>query len=205
LKIDYLESVKEGDGCYKVSAKVSDPRANRPVYMKMVQVREGQQVELPVEIDENGFYASRLCAADGTLVKAVASNAYETAERTISVSYVPQPSAPAPSGQQNATSIVPQPIRPTSPSEGLEVIFVLVVLLAVVFAGAVFVLGKNDPQAAGGIAKYFTHGWGIMMASTVRPIVEYVRSILKKREKPPAMGGPMFPPQEPRGPMMPPL
>lgn len=193
LKIDYLESVNEGDGCYKVSAKVSDPRANRPVYMKMVQVRDGKETELPVEIDENGFYTARLCASEGTLVKAVASNSYETSERTISVSYVPQPSQPAPDAQQNATSMVPQPIRPTSPSEGLEVVFVLVVLLAVVFAGAVFVLGKNDPQAAGGMFKYFTHGWGIVMASTVRPIVEYVRSILKKREKPPPVGGPMFP------------
>ena len=72
LKIDYLEPVKEVDGCYKVSAKVSDPRTNRPVYMKMAQVLDGREIELPVEIDEAGMYVARLCAADGTLVKAMA-------------------------------------------------------------------------------------------------------------------------------------
>ncbi len=193
LKIDYLESSQEGEGCYKVLAKVSDPRINRPISVKIMQVREGPQTtELPVEIDENGFYSTRICASPDTLVKAVASNTYETSERTISLSYaapLPSPEPVVPPG--GADSTMPQPIRPTSPTEGLEVIVVLIVLLAVVFGAAMLMLGKKDPQAAGGMMKYFTHGWGMMLGSTVRPIVEYLRSLVKKKE-PPA-GGPMFP------------
>ena len=55
------------------------------------------------------------------------------------------------------------------------------------FGGAALVLGRQSPEAVQGIAKYFTHAWGLLAESTVRPIVEYLRSLARKREPPPEL------------------
>ncbi|MFA6908095.1 MAG: hypothetical protein WC263_04690, partial [Candidatus Micrarchaeia archaeon] len=82
LKIDYFESRSDGAGCYRLSAKASDPRLNKPISLRMMQVRSDNTTagEIRTELGEDGMRAGRVCAGDGMSVKAVASNAYETVE-----------------------------------------------------------------------------------------------------------------------------
>jgi len=200
LKIDYFESKPDGPDCYMLSAKVSDPRTNRPISIKIVPLMNDTELgELPVSLDENGLYTARVCAGANALVKATAFNAYERAEKTIALIYVPPPLPPE---QPNATQgngtlpNLPQPVTPTSPNEGLAAIVLGIMLLAIISVAAVVVLGRKSTDAAGGPVKYFIHTWGILMASTVRPIIEYLHSIFRKKEPPPPTFG--------QGSMMPP-
>ncbi len=199
LKIEYFESRPDGQDCYLLSAKVSDPRTNRPISIKIFPLQNGTALpELPVSLDENGLYSVRVCAGADALVKAVASNSYETVEKTISLTYVPPAPPPA---QANATAgngtlpPLPQPVSPSSPIEGVGAMIMAILLLVIVFGAAVVVLGKKSPESAGGVMKYFTHTWGLLMGSTVRPIIEYLHSLIKKKEPP---RGSVFyqPPQE---------
>ena len=186
LKIEYFESKPDGPDCYILSAKVSDPRTSRPISIKIFPLQNGTPLsELPVSLDENGLYTVRVCAGANALVKAVASNAYETVEKTITLAYTPPP----PPVQANATgngTLLPiaQTVTPTSPIEGVGAAIIAIVLLIIVFGGAVMVLGKKSPDSAGGTLKYFTHTWGTLMGSTVRPIIEYLHSLIKKKEPP---------------------
>lgn len=204
LKIEYFESVQDGAGCYRLSAKVSDPRSDRPISVKMAQMQNGTQASsLAVSLDENGMYSTRVCAGSDALVRAVASNAYESVEKTIMLSAQGQPAGNQ-TAQQNATRqpILPPPIRPTSPTEGLEVVLVVIAVLVTLLGASALVLGRRNPEAAGGVAKYFSHTYEIMLGSTVRPIVEYLRSLLRRREPP--LQPPVFQQPPPMGPMMPP-
>ena len=204
LKIDYFESVSDGSGCYRLSAKASDPRLNKPISVKMALVANGSEPasEIRTALDENGMYTGRVCAGQGISVKVVASNSYETAEKTISLSPAGMPEPPP---QVNVPppappTVLPKPVE-TSPVEGLGAILVGIVMLVLIFGAAALMLGRQNPQAAGGMARYFTHTWGMMAESTVRPIVEYLRSIFRKKEPPPITS---FGQQPPSGPMMPP-
>jgi len=206
LMIDYFESAADGAGCWRVSAKVSDPRTNRPITVKMAQMKNGTQpADLQVALDEGGKYTARVCGASDTLVRAVASNSYDTVEKTISVSHAggesPQ-QAPTPTANATGAPALPQPIRPTSPAEGLEVVLVLAAILVTVLVAAAAIIGKSSPEAPGGMAKYFTHAYGIVLGSTLRPILEYLRSLRRRREPP--VQPPAFQPPPPQGPMMPP-
>jgi len=199
LKIDYFESRPDGIDCYQLSAKVSDPRTSRPISIKIIPIQNGTEMgELPVTLDDNGLYTVRVCAGADATVKAVASNAYEIVEKTISLVYTPPP--PPPPVQANATPVgngtqLPQPVAPSSPTEGLGVVAIAIVLLVIVFGAAVAVLGKKSPESTGGLAKYFAHTWGMLLGSTVRPIIEYLHSIFRKKEPPPPFGqGSMMPP-----------
>ena len=152
------------------------------------------------------MYSARVCAGPDALVRVVVSNSYDTVEKTIAVTYAgekerPQPGT-APTANATGQPLLPQPNRQTSPSEGLEVVMVLVAILVTVLGAAAIILGRSNPEASGGVMKYFTHTYGILLGSTVRPIVEYLRSILRRREPP--VQPPMFQSPPPQGPMMPP-
>jgi hypothetical protein len=95
---------------------------------------------------------------------------------------------------------LPKPVVEPSPIEGLGAVLVGIVILALVFGAAVIVLGRTNPQAAGGAVKYLARTWDMLAGSTVRPIVEYLRSIFRKKEPPPVAS---FGQQPPSGPMMP--
>jgi hypothetical protein len=202
LKIDYFESTSEGAGCYRLSAKASDPRLNKPISIRMMQVKNDSTPagEIRVALDENNMHTGRVCAGPEMSVKVIASNAYETVERVIPLSQVASPEPPKPanaSQPQNSTPpvILPKPVVETSPIEGLGAIFVGIVMLVLIFGAAIIALGRTNPQAAGGMTKYFTHTWGMLAGSTVRPIVEYLRSLIRKKEPPQSSFG--------QGPMMP--
>ncbi|MCX6770666.1 MAG: hypothetical protein NTX79_01285 [Candidatus Micrarchaeota archaeon] len=196
LKIDYFESQSDGTGCYVLSAKASDPRLNKPISVRMAQVMNNSTSagEIRVALDENDMYAGRVCTGPETSVKVVASNAYETVEKTIPLSQAGA-SQPPVGVQPNATptSILPKPSVETTPADVLGAALAGIVMLALVLGAAALMLGKQNAQSAGGMAKHFTSTWGMLAGSTVRPIVEYLRSIFRKKE-PPAMGqGPMMP------------
>lgn len=201
LKIDYFESMSDGPGCYRLSARVSDPRLNKPIAVRMMQVKNNTSAgEIHVALDENSMYIGRVCAGLETSVKVIASNMYETAEKTIALSQAAAPEPPKPVNvshppTNNTTTILPKPAVEPSPMEGLGAIAVAIVILVLIFGVAALILGRANPRAAGGMAKYFTHTWGMLAGSTVRPIVEYLRSLIRKKE----------PPQSPfgQGPMMP--
>jgi len=206
LKIDYFESKPEGQGCYMLSAKASDPRLNKPISIRMVQVKNDSTPagEVRVALGESGMYTGTVCTTPDMSVKVIASNAYETVEKTIALAQASVQEPPRPVNvQPNATGpvVLPKPIVETSPVEGLGAILVGIVILALIFCAAALVLGRQNPQAAGGVAKYFAHTWNVLGGSTVRPIVEYLRSLIRKKE-PPQM--PTFGQQPPAGPMMPP-
>ena len=190
LKIDYFESAPDGPGCYKLSAKASDPRLNKPISVRMAQVKnDGTPAgEIRLALGENGTYAGRACAGQGMSAKVIASNAYETVEKTIPLSQAGAQEPPASEPQPpNATApaILPKPVADAPPFEGLGAIFAGIAILAMIFGAAVIALGRANPQATGGMAKYLTHAWGILAGSAVRPIVEYLRSLIRKREPPP--------------------
>ena len=209
LKIEYFESKPDGADCYLLSAKVSDPRTNRPISIKIVPLQNGSALgELPVSLDENGLYSARVCAGASVLVRATASNIYETVEKTISLIYIPptpppvQANTTTENGTQGNGTQLPQPVTPPSATDGLGAAIIAVVLLIIVFGGAVMVLGKKNPETAGGVTKYFAHTWGVLLGSTVRPIIEYLHSWFRKKEPPPMASFGQQPP--PTGPMMPP-
>ncbi len=193
LKIESFESAPDGHGCYSLSANVSDPRKNKPISIKMLQIEANgtQAGDIRVALDENSIYSGNVCAVPGMSVKVVASNAYETAEKTILLAEAAKPEPPAPAvtpPPQNATAAppaaMPKPMD-ISPLEMLSVALVGVVIFVMIIAASVLVLGRANPHAAGGMAKYFSRTWGIFAGSAVRPIVEYLRSLIKKKEPPP--------------------
>jgi len=209
LKIEYFESKQDGIDCYLLSAKVSDPRTNRPISIKIIPIQNGTSLgELPVSLDDNGLYSARVCAGASVLVRATASNIYETVEKTISLIYIPptpppvQANTTTENGTQGNGTQLPQPVTPPSATDGLGAAIIAVVLLIIVFGGAVMVLGKKNPETAGGVTKYFAHTWGVLLGSTVRPIIEYLHSWFRKKEPPPMASFGQQPP--PTGPMMPP-
>ena len=198
LKIEYFESRPDGPDCYLLSAKVSDPRTSRPISMKIFPLQNGTELgEFPVSLDENGLYTVRVCAGANALVKAVASNAYETVEKTISLTYTPPPPPPVQANTTGNGTLLPigQTVTPTSPIEGVGAVVIAIMLLVIVFGAAVMLLGKKSPESAGGMTKYFAHTYAVLLGSTVRPIIEYLHSLIKKKEPP---RGSVFyqPPQE---------
>jgi len=101
LKLEYFGSKPDGPGCYRLSAKVSDPRTNRQLSIKFIPLQEGSTLgELPISLDENNFYFARVCTDPDVLIRAVASNTYETVEETISLTH--SPPLPPPLAQTNA-------------------------------------------------------------------------------------------------------
>jgi hypothetical protein len=200
LRIEYFESKPDGAGCYAVSAKASDPRLNKPISIRMMQVKNDSTPagEIRVALDENDVYTGKVCAGADMQARVVASNGYETVEKTIPLSQAAaqEPPKPANTTQQNASQIVlPKPIEETSPIDGLGAILVGIAILVLISGAAVLMLGRVNPQATGGMAKYFAHTWGILAESTVRPIMEYLHSLTRKKEPPrtPFGQGPMMP------------
>ena len=190
LKIEYFESAPDGPGCYKLSAKASDPRQNRPISIRMMQVKNDSTPagEIRAAPDENGVYVGKVCTVPEMSVKVVASNLYETAEKTIALA---QPAAPEPPVNvpqpptAAAPPLLPKPAVEPSPVEGLGAIFVGIVILVLVFGASLLILGRASPKSAGGMAKYFSRTWGVLAGSAVRPIIEYLRSLIRKKEPPP--------------------
>ena len=204
LKIDYFESKSDGPGCYMLSAKASDPRLNKPISVRMMQMKNDSTPagSIRVALDENSMYTGRVCAGPEMSVKVIASNAYETVEKTISLARTDIVAPPAPVNASRPTNttayaILPKPVVETSPVDGLGAIFVGIVILVLIFGTAVIILGRTNPQAAGVMAKYFSHAGGILAGSTVRPIIEYLRSLIRKKEPPPIASFGQPPPQGP--------
>ena len=87
LKLENFESKPDGNGCYLLSAKVTDPRTGHPLSIKFIPLQNGSTLgELPVLLDDNCFYSARICAEASAKVMAIAANTYETVEKTISLS-----------------------------------------------------------------------------------------------------------------------
>ncbi|MFA5930546.1 MAG: hypothetical protein WC861_06710 [Candidatus Micrarchaeia archaeon] len=201
LRIEYFGAKSDGPSCYILSANASDPRQNRPISIRMLLVNNGGTPagEIRVALDESYMYAGRVCAGADMSVKVIASNTYETVEKTIPLAQAegqPQPPVAAPPQPPAAPPILPKPNVEPSPIEGLGAILVGIAILAVVLGAAVMVLGRSSP--AGNMAKSFSRAWGMVVGSSVRPIVEYLRSLVRK--KPPTIP---FGQQPPKGPMMP--
>jgi hypothetical protein len=188
LKIETFESMLDESGCHLIFAKVSDPRKNRPITVRIVRITSGTESELPMSSGENGTYSSKLCAGTGAVVKAYASNAYEAAEKMLVLEQaapLPPPiepekpqvnDTPAPPKEEFQLKKVSSDWEPEVVLAGVGMIFVLVAIIALI-------VGRKDPR----MSKYFVESWGVLLGSILRPIIVYLRS-LKKKEPPRQQG-----------------
>ena len=205
LTIDSFEASPDGAGCYRLSAKASDPRTNKPISVRMAQVKNGAQGgAVQLSIDDSNAYVGRVCAEAGTVVVVTASNTYETAVKNITLTAPAPPPPPEPiqpvANFTNSTNATGQlvPPAPSGPglSEVLGSVFVAIVVVAIVALAAIVALSRLNP----GVAKYFARTYEILVGSAVRPINEYLRTVFRKKEPPPEL--PTFG-QPPQGPMAP--
>ena len=205
LRIDRFEAAPAGEGCYKLSAKASDPRTNRPITVKMEKLMPDGSPDGAVQlsIDDNGMYVGNVCTSAETRVAVTASNAYETTTRNLTIApAAPPPVQLPPANITNKTNetVKQPPFEPETsapPSDVLGTAFIGIAILALAAFAAILIISRFNP----GVAKYFGHTYEMMLGSLVRPINEYLRSVLGRRPPPPQVPKFGLPPQ---GPMMPP-
>ncbi|MFA6213840.1 MAG: hypothetical protein WC717_01020 [Candidatus Micrarchaeia archaeon] len=141
-------------------------------------------------MDENGVYAGRVCVREDALVRVVASNAYETTEKAFSLAASvkpppqPEPGEPEPQPVAPEPSVPAQPARAVTLEETLGTLAAAAVMVALVAGIGIVFLGRHNPQAAGGMLKAAGQMQELFMRSIARPILEYLRSVFKKKEPP---------------------
>ncbi|MFA6489427.1 MAG: hypothetical protein WCT52_01990 [Candidatus Micrarchaeia archaeon] len=134
LTIEPLAPVREGENCYRVTAKISDPRKQLPLQVVFTSSDGKTTTNMTASTDEQGMLFVRPCIQSNTIISVKASNKYDVAEASVGLEYA----VPVPSGQ-TSTTLPPDTKKQTEDF----FLWALVAIGIAILAGVVF-FAKNN-------------------------------------------------------------
>ena len=166
LNINTFQAVKESENCFSVIANISDPRTTIPLNVRMTKATVDAPTiysEVQTTLNDAGLYNFPICIKSHTMMKIVASNRYESQEKSVQLTYVP----PLP----------PQP--PSKPADTTKDLYLSVCAVIVLISFILFyVYGRKNPAVILFIDEchdIFDLTLKEFREHVLRPVLEYLR------------------------------